>query len=235
MATPSTSQTLSEQLLHRIRDAQKRRPLTWWERIYLPAIVQGLWITSVHFWRNLFLHIAHRVGLFRHIPASVTIQYPDQLRKTAPRLRTRHRLMKREDGTPRCVACMLCETVCPAKCIYITPAEHPDPNVEKFAKSFDIDLGKCVYCGYCVEVCPEDAIRMDTQRHDIAAFSRDGMWLDITELLNPGSKLHTDPPKKFVSLTLEEFKQLPATPPPPPPGSGLPPAPPRPASQPAAS
>lgn len=200
--------TLSDQLLHRIREAHKRRKLSWWERAYLPAIAQGLWVTSVHFWRNLFLHVAHRVGLFRNTPASVTIQYPDERRQTSPRLRTRHRLMQREDGTPRCVACMLCETVCPAKCIYITPAEHPDPNIEKYAESFDIDLGKCVYCGYCVEVCPEDAIRMDTQRHDISALSRDGMWLNIAELLHPGSKRHTDPRKKFVRLTLDEFRKL---------------------------
>ncbi len=211
--------SLSEKLLHRIRDAHRRRKLTWWERAYLPAIAQGLLLTSTHFWRNLFLHIAHRVGLFRDRQAAVTIQYPDQLRPTAPRLRTRHRLTKRADGTPRCVACMMCETVCPARCIYIVAGEHPDPNVEKYPKSFDLDLGLCVYCGFCVEACPEDAIRMDTQRHDIAAYSRDGMWLDIKELLNPGSRQFTDPPQKFVQLELEEFKQLPESPAPPPPGT----------------
>ena len=207
-----TNKDLSNELLRRIRDAHRRRELTFLERIYIPAIMQGLWITSKHFWRNLFLHIAHRVGAFRDIPASVTIQYPDQQREMSPRLRTRHRLMQRDDGTPRCVACMLCETVCPAKCIYITPAEHPDPNIEKVAKSFDLDLGKCVYCGYCVEVCPEDAIRMDTQRHDIAATSRDGMWLDIIELLHPGSKKPSDPPKKFVQLSLDDFRRLKSSP-----------------------
>ena len=217
-------ESLSDRLLHRIRDAHARRELTWWERTYLPAIAQGLWITSVHFWRNLFLHIAHRAGCFRDIPASVTIQYPDQRRKTASRLRTRHRLTKRKDGTPRCVACMMCETVCPARCIYIVAGEHPDPNVEKAPKSFDINLGKCVYCGYCVEACPEDAIRMDTQRHDIAAYSRDGMWLDVKELLNPGSKAFNTPPEKFVQLTLEEFRALRQTPEPPPPGTGIAPS-----------
>ncbi|MBI4341631.1 MAG: NADH-quinone oxidoreductase subunit I [Candidatus Omnitrophica bacterium] len=211
--------TLSEQLLHRIRDAHKRRALTWWERSYLPAVAQGLWLTSKHFWINLFLHLAHRVGLFKDRQAAVTIQYPDQFRQTSPRLRTRHRLTKRADGTPRCVACMMCETVCPARCIYIVAAEHPDPNVEKYPKSFDIDLGLCVYCGYCVEACPEDAIRMDTQRHDIASYSRDGMWLDIKELINPGTRAFNEAPEKFVQLSLEEFRALPPTPEPPPPGT----------------
>lgn len=218
------SSTLSEQLLHRIREAHKRRKLNFWEKLYLPAVAQGLWLTSKHFWRNLFLHIAHRFGLFKDVPAAVTIQYPDERRKTSPRLRTRHRLTKRKDGTPRCVACMLCETVCPARCIYIMPAEHPDPNIEKFPKSFDIDLGLCVYCGYCVEACPEDAIRMDTQRHDIAAYSRDGMWLNIKEMLNPGSRGLTDDPGKFTQMDLEDFRKLPPSPPPPPPGSGIPPS-----------
>ena len=167
---------------------KRKRELSWWERIYLVEIVRGLWITTRHFWRNLGLHIAHRVGLFREVRAAVTIQYPDEQRPMASRLRTRHRLTQRADGTPRCVGCMMCETVCPARCIYIVAGEHPDPNIEKYPVSFDLDLGKCVYCGYCVEACPEDAIRMDTQIHDVAAYSREEMWYNIHDLLNPQSR-----------------------------------------------
>ena len=65
---------------------------------------------------------------------------------------------------------------------------------------------------------------MDTQRHDIAAYSRDGMWLDIKELLNPGTRQFNEPPEKFVQLEVDEFKTLPRTPEPPTPGSGLAPS-----------
>ena len=163
-----------------------RRPeLTFWEKTYLPQILSGLKITFRHFFRNLFLHIAHLFGRLLHLRASATIQYPEELRPLMSRYRSRHRLTLREDGTPRCVGCMLCETVCPARCITIVPDEHPDPNVEKYPIRFDIDLGVCVYCGYCVEVCPEDAIRMDTGILDLAAYSREAMRLDIHELMDP--------------------------------------------------
>jgi len=163
-----------------------RRELTFWEKLYVPQIFGGLKITCEHFFRNLSLHTAHSMGLLKHLSASVTYQYPEVLRPLATRFRSRHRLTVREDGTPRCVGCMLCETVCPAKCITIVAGEHPDPNVEKYPVRFDIDLGICVYCGYCVEVCPEDAIRMDTGILDVAAYSRRQMQLDIHELMDPG-------------------------------------------------
>ena len=167
----------------------KRERLSWWDNTYLPSLFLGLWITSKHFFKNLFIHLLHSVGLFKHWRAAVTFQYPEEQRPLANRARTRHRLTQREDGSPRCVACMMCETVCPARCINIVAMEHPDPNIEKMPRSFDLDLGMCVYCGYCVEVCPEDAIRMDTRILDTAAYSRAQMKLDMKELLNPRSSL----------------------------------------------
>jgi len=164
----------------------RRRELTFWEKLYVPQILGGLKIMFAHFFRNLLLHTAHLLGHLKSLPASATIQFPEERRPLMSRFRSRHRLTQREDHTPRCVGCMLCETVCPAKCITIVPGEHPDPNVEKYPIRFDIDLGVCVYCGYCVEVCPEDAIRMDTGILDLAAYSREAMRLDIHELMNPG-------------------------------------------------
>ncbi|MBP9855382.1 MAG: NADH-quinone oxidoreductase subunit I [Candidatus Omnitrophica bacterium] len=160
-----------------------RRELSWWENTYIPTVVSGISLTSKHFFRNLTLHILHLFGIAKNKSAAVTYQYPEKPRALPSRSRTRHRLTKREDGSPRCVACMMCETVCPARCIEITAAEHPDPNIEKFPAEFVLDLGKCVYCGFCVEVCPEDAIRMDTGIVGTSEYSRENMIYDKKRLM----------------------------------------------------
>src|SRR5262245_36991911 len=159
----------------------KKRGL--YEDSYLPEIMKGLRITAKHFMVNLSIHIQRLFGIRRKNRGSVTYQYPEERRPMSPRVRTLHRLTKREDGTPRCVACMMCETICPAKCIFIVGEEHPDPNIEKHPRSFDIDIGMCVMCGLCVEACPEDAIRMDTGILEFAAYSREGMIYHIKDLL----------------------------------------------------
>jgi NADH-quinone oxidoreductase subunit I len=145
-----------------------------WTRIYILEIVRGLGVTIRHMLRNVFAQ--------SRMP---TLAFPELRRTLPPRFRGRHRLMKKADGTPRCVACMMCPTACPADCIHIEAAESPDPRVEKIPIRFEIDLMRCIFCGYCVEACPKDAIRMDTGIFtDLAATQREDFVLTMDTMLN---------------------------------------------------
>ncbi len=145
-----------------------------WTRIYVLEIVRGLGVTMRHMLRNVFAQ--------SQMP---TLPFPELRRTLPPRFRGRHRLMKKADGTPRCVACMMCPTACPADCIHIEAAESLDPRVEKIPIRFEIDLMRCIFCGYCVEACPKDAIRMDTGIFtDLAATRREDFVLTMDTMLN---------------------------------------------------
>jgi NADH-quinone oxidoreductase subunit I len=177
-----------------------RTPATrsFWERVYLFEIVRGLWLTTRHFARNMRAHVLHLVGLGKGHRGAVTVQYPEERRALHPRSRGLHRLTQRPDGSPKCVACMMCATVCPSVCIDIVGAEHPDPAVEKVPAVFNIDMLRCCFCGMCVEACPEDAIRMDTGMAELSAYTREETIWTVDRLLankpapNPG-KLPTVP------------------------------------------
>lgn len=162
-------------------------------QIYLVEVWRGLAITFRHLFVNLARHALKALGMKGYAAGSVTIQYPEDPAVLGRRARTRHRLLKRDDGAPRCTACLLCETICPAKCIRITAENAPDVMVEKRAKTFDIDMGMCVYCGYCVEACPVDAIHMDANDVELSAYSRKDMIWNMPELLGDVQKVPSKP------------------------------------------
>jgi NADH-quinone oxidoreductase subunit I len=110
-----------------------------------------------------------------------TIRYPEERRAYSDRYRGAHILTVRDDGSPRCVACYMCATACPADCIYIEPAEHPDPLIEKYPARFEIDMLRCVFCGFCVDACPEEAIIMSRET-EICAYSRNETIWDLKKL-----------------------------------------------------
>ena len=155
-----------------VRTIQVRRPMPQ-ETSFLAAAAKGLGITLKHFAKNFFLprRAAEELGK-GGAPVEEkwkndieTVQYPEERVQYPERFRGLHRLMIRDDGAVRCVACMCCPTVCPAHCITIIPEESDASGIEKRPAVFEIDELRCVVCGLCVEACPCDAIRMDTGDH----------------------------------------------------------------------
>jgi NADH-quinone oxidoreductase subunit I len=159
----------------RVRTIQVERPEAE-DTTFLAATAVGLGVTLKHFAKNLFLplrKLASRAKAGAPVADAreslrndiETVQYPEEKIVYPERFRGLHRLMLREDGNVRCVACMCCPTVCPAHCITIVPEESDSKSIEKRPAIFEIDELRCVVCGLCVEACPCDAIRMDTGMH----------------------------------------------------------------------
>jgi len=147
---------------------------------YVPAWLSGTGITMKHFFQNVKERMLgqKRDPVLEDFDGGITtIEYPEERRPYPERFRGLHRLTIRDDGSPRCVACLCCSTACPAQCIFIGASEYPegDPRrgYERFPEVFVIDELRCVFCGYCVEACPCDAIRMDTGMHPVAYDSRE--------------------------------------------------------------
>lgn len=145
----------------------------------LKELLRGGWITARHFFVNMFFHTLKLFGVRTKRRGAVTIQYPEERKELSPRHRSLHRVLSREDGKPRCVACMLCVTVCPSECLSVEAAEDDDPEVQKYPARFVVDLSRCCFCGFCVEACPVDAIRMDTGEIRLASDARSGLDLPL--------------------------------------------------------
>ena len=110
---------------------------------------------------------------------------PSRSANTSGRYRGIHLLTVREDDTPKCVACYMCATVCPAECIYIEAGERPEKTIEKYPTRFEIDLLRCVYCGFCVDACPEEAIIM-SRENDLVGTTRAELVIDRDRLMARG-------------------------------------------------
>src|SRR5690606_9225756 len=130
------------------------KEMNFWERLYLVAIVKGLFITIRHLFKR-----------------KVTIQYPEQKREISPIWRGRHMLMRDEQGRERCTACGLCALSCPAEAITMKAAERKPEEKhlyreEKYAEIYEINMLRCIFCGLCEEACPKQAIYL-TKSHEL--------------------------------------------------------------------
>jgi NADH-quinone oxidoreductase subunit I len=152
--------------------------MSGWEKFYLWEVIRGLRITGGVFLANMWKWMTFRKG-------ALTAYYPEEIRKDyAAGNRGKHVLTQRPDGSPQCIACNMCATVCPAKVIEIEAAFDPqDAAHPKYPERFEIDYSRCIFCGLCVEACPEDAIRMVKEVPNLPSGVRQDMWIRKEELL----------------------------------------------------
>jgi len=137
---------------------------TW----FLTELLRGMGLTGKSFFRR-----------------KITVQYPEEKTPLSPRFRGLHALRRYPNGEERCIACKLCEAVCPAMCITIESEERPDGT--RRTTRYDIDLFKCIYCGFCEEACPTDAIVM-TRHFEFHMEEREQAVIDKSRLLKVGDK-----------------------------------------------
>jgi len=141
--------------------------------------------------RNIrpFLMIELMQGLFLTLRymfrPKVTLNYPYEKGPLSPRFRGEHALRRYPNGEERCIACKLCEAVCPAQAITIE-AEARDDGSRRTTR-YDIDMTKCIYCGFCEEACPVDAI-VEGPNFEYATETREELMYDKTKLLDNGAR-----------------------------------------------
>lgn len=140
-----------------------------------------------------FLLVELAKGLFvtgRYLfSRKVTVQYPEEKTPLSPRFRGMHALRCYPNGEERCIACKLCESVCPAMAITIESDMREDGT--RRTVRYDIDQNKCIFCGLCEEACPVDAI-VQTQLFEYVSHSRGGLYFTKEELLAVGDRYEED-------------------------------------------
>src|SRR5476649_1821625 len=130
-----------------------------------------------------------RKGLFltgRYLFArKITVMYPEEKTPMSPRFRGLHALRRYPNGEERCIACKLCEAVCPAQAITIEAEEREDGS--RRATRYDIDMTKCIYCGLCEESCPVDAI-VEGPNFEFSTETREELYYNKEKLLDNGDR-----------------------------------------------
>lgn len=115
----------------------------------------------------------------------VTINYPFEKGPISPRFRGEHALRRYPNGEERCIACKLCEAVCPALAITIEAEERDDGS--RRTTRYDIDMTKCIYCGFCQEACPVDAI-VEGPNFEFSTYTREELYYNKEKLLENGER-----------------------------------------------
>jgi len=126
----------------------------------------------------------------------VTLYYPVEKTPASPRFRGLHALRRYPNGEERCIACKLCEAVCPALAITIESHEREDGT--RRTKRYDIDLAKCIFCGFCEESCPVDSI-VETHIHEYHGEKRGDLYYTKDMLLAIGDRYEEEIAKRRVA------------------------------------
>jgi NADH-quinone oxidoreductase chain I len=129
----------------------------------------------------------------------VTINYPYEKGYLSPRFRGEHMLRRYENGEERCIACKLCEAICPAQAITIEADAREDGS--RRTTSYDIDMTKCIYCGFCQEACPVDAI-VEGSNFEYSTETHEELLYNKEKLLENGA-IWEDEVAQKIKLDLE--------------------------------
>ncbi|KAF7352498.1 hypothetical protein MVEN_01214700 [Mycena venus] len=139
---------------------------------FFTEILRGMWIVLEQFFRPPY-----------------TISYPFEKGPLSPRFRGEHALRRYPSGEERCIACKLCEAICPAQAITIESEARMDGS--RRTTKYDIDMTKCIYCGFCQEACPVDAI-VETQNQEFSTETREELLYNKEKLLANGDRAEAE-------------------------------------------